>query len=171
MTVGSIPAKRSLFLPFSPPVVGEEEIQEVVDTLRSSWITTGPKTGRFEADFASYLGAPGALALNSCTAALHTALTTLGIGAGDEVITTPTTFAASVNVIEHVGARPVLVDVEPDTLNIDPAEIAMHLTPRTKAIIPVHFAGHPVELDSVVELARRHGAAVLEDAAHALPAR
>src|SRR3989442_8694236 len=99
MTVGSIPAKRSLFLPFSPPVVGEEEIQEGVATLRSSWITTGPKTGRFEADFASYLGAPGALALNSCTAARDTALTTLGIGAGDELITTPITFAAPVDLV------------------------------------------------------------------------
>ena len=162
---------RREFLPFSPPLIGEEEISEVVDALRSGWITTGPRTKRFETEFAGFLGAPGALALNSCTAALHTALVTLGVGPGDEVITTPMTFAASVNVIEHVGARPVLVDVEPDTLNIDPAEIAMHLTPRTKAIIPVHFAGHPVELDSVVELARRHGAAVLEDAAHALPAR
>src|SRR3989442_5473800 len=153
MTVGSIPAKRSLFLPYSPPVVGEEEIQEVVDPLRSSWITTGPKTGRFEADFASYLGAPGALALNSCTAALHTALTTLGIGAGDEVITTPMTFAASVNVIEHVGARPVLVDVEPDTLNIDPGEVEAAITPRTRAILPVHYAGHPVDLDPLRALA------------------
>ena len=162
---------RREFLPFSPPLIGEEEISEVVDALRSGWITTGPRTKRFETEFAGFLGAPGALALNSCTAALHTALVTLGVGPGDEVITTPMTFAASVNVIEHVGARPVLVDVEPDTLNIDPAEIAMHLTPRTKAIIPVHFAGHPVELDSVVELARRHGATVLEDAAHALPAR
>ena len=173
---GLLAAERTLlprreFLPFSPPLIGEEEISEVVDALRSGWITTGPRTKRFETEFAGFLGAPGALALNSCTAALHTALVTLGVGPGDEVITTPMTFAASVNVIEHVGARPVLVDVEPDTLNIDPAEIATHLTLRTKAIIPVHFAGHPVELDSIVELARRHGATVLEDAAHALPAR
>ena len=162
---------RAEYLPFSKPSLGEEEIGEVVDTLRSSWITTGPKTKRFEADFAAYLGAPGALALNSCTAGLHTALATLGIGAGDEVITTPITFAASVNVIEHVGARPVLVDVEEDTLNIDPASIEAAITPRTKAILPVHYAGHPVELDAIWEIAARNGLAVIEDAAHALPAK
>ena len=117
------PSHRAEFLPFSPPLIGEEEIREVVDALRSGWITTGPRTQRFEGQFAAYLGAPGALALNSCTAGLHTALVTLGIGPGDEVITTPITFAASVNVIEHVGARPVLADVQPDTLNIDPLEI------------------------------------------------
>jgi dTDP-4-amino-4,6-dideoxygalactose transaminase len=162
---------RPAFLPFSPPTVGEEEIEEVVDTLRSSWITTGPKTKRFEDDFREYLGAPGALALNSCTAALHTALVTMGVGPGDEVITTPMTFAASVNVIEHVGARPVLVDVEPDTLNLDPARVEAALTPRTRAVIPVHYAGHPVDLDPILEMAGRHGFTVLEDAAHALPAR
>lgn len=162
---------RSEFLPFSPPLIGEEEIAEVVDTLRSDWLTTGPKTKRFEEEFASYLGAPASLALNSCTAALHTALVTLGVGPGDEVITTPMTFAASVNVIEHVGARPVLVDVEPDTLNIDPSLIEKALTGRTKVILPVHYAGHPAELDTIYELARSRGAVVLEDAAHALPAR
>lgn len=161
---------RESFLPFSPPVIGEEEISEVIDTLRSDWITTGPKTKRFEAEFAQYLGAPGALALNSCTAGLHTALITLGIRPGDEVLTTPMTFAASVNVIEHVGARPVLVDVEPDTLNIDPAKIEAAITPRTKAIIPVHYAGHPVDLDPIYEMARARGIVVIEDAAHALPA-
>src|SRR4051794_13180435 len=108
---------RSEFLPFSPPAIGEEEIAEVVDTLRSSWITTGPKTKKFEDEFAARINAPAALALNSCTAGLHTALVALGISSGDEVITTPMTFAASANVIEHVGARPVLVDVEADTLN------------------------------------------------------
>ena len=162
---------RDTFLPFSPPCVGEEEINEVVDTLRSNWITTGPKTRQFEAEFAAYLGAPGALALNSCTAGLHTVLVTLGIGPGDEVITTPMTFAASVNVIEHVGARPVLVDVEPDTLNIDHAQVEAAITPRTRAILPVHYAGHPVDLDAIYELAREHGLHVIEDAAHALPAK
>ncbi|HPX10663.1 MAG TPA: aminotransferase class I/II-fold pyridoxal phosphate-dependent enzyme, partial [Syntrophales bacterium] len=107
---------RKEFLSFSPPLIGEEEIQEVVDTLRSDWITTGPKTKRFEEAFARFVGAPGALGLNSCTAGLHTALVTAGIGPGDEVVTTTLTFAATVNVIEQVGARPVLVDVEPDTL-------------------------------------------------------
>jgi dTDP-4-amino-4,6-dideoxygalactose transaminase len=158
-------------LPFSPPLIGEEEISEVVDTLRSDWITTGPKTKRFEKEFAAYLDAPGALALNSCTAGLHTALATLGIGPGDEVITTPMTFAASVNVIEHVGAQPVLVDVEPDTLNLDPALVAAAITPRTRAVLPVHFAGHPADLDPIAELATTHRLAVIEDAAHALPAR
>jgi len=162
---------RDSFLPFSPPLIGEEEIQEVVDTLRSEWITTGPKTKEFERRFQEFLGAPGALALNSCTAALHTALVTLGIGPGDEVITTPHTFAATANVIEHVGARPVFVDVEPDTLNIDPSRIEAALTPRTRAIMPVHFAGHPADLDPIREIAQVHGLALIEDAAHALPAR
>ncbi len=162
---------RAEFLPFSPPCVGEEEIQEVVDTLRSSWITTGPKTRRFEEEMRALLDAPSSLALNSCTAGLHTALATLGIGPGDEVITTPVTFAASVNVIEHVGARPVLVDVEPDTLNIDPARVEAAVTPRTRAVLPVHYAGHPVELDRLGEIAAAAGLAVVEDAAHALPAR
>jgi dTDP-4-amino-4,6-dideoxygalactose transaminase len=161
---------RTHFLPFSPPAIGEEEIAEVVDTLRSQWITTGPKTKRFETEFAATVGAPGALALNSCTAGLHTALATLGIGPGDEVITTPITFAASVNVIEHVRARPVLVDVEPDTLNIDPVAVAGAITPRTRAILPVHFAGHPADLDALFALADTHQLALVEDAAHALPA-
>jgi len=161
---------RSSFLPFSPPDLGEEEIAEVVDTLRSGWITTGPKTRQFETEFAGALGSPGALALNSCTAGLHVALATLGIGEGDEVITTPMTFAASANVIEHVRARPVLVDVEPDTLNIDPDAVARAITPRTRAIIPVHYAGHPVELDAIEALAGPRGIHVIEDAAHSLPA-
>src|SRR5213596_4414104 len=157
MTVTSPLARRTEFLSFSPPLIGAEEIDEVVDTLRSNWITTGPKTRRFETDFAAALGAPGALALNSCTAALHTALVTAGIGPGDEVVTTPMTFVASVNVIEHVGARPVLADVEPDTLNIDPARVDAAITPRTRAILPVHYAGHPVDLDAFQDLARTHG--------------
>src|SRR5438105_807526 len=115
--------RRATFLPFAPPLVGQEEIDEVVDTLRSDWITTGPKTRRFETEFAAYLEAPGALALNSCTAGLHTALVTLGIGPGDEVITTPMTFAASVNVIEHTGARPVLVAGVPDPALLDRARV------------------------------------------------
>ena len=171
MTVGSVSARRSTFLPFSTPTIGEEEIREVVDTLRSRWITTGPKAKRFESEFATYLQAPGALALSSCTAALHTALKTLGIGPGDEVITTPMTFTATVNVIEHVGAQPVLADVEPDTLNIDAGEVEAAITPRTRAILPVHYAGHPVDLDALRALARVYRLAIIEDAAHALPAR
>lgn len=162
---------RESFLPFSPPLIGQEEIVEVVDSLRSDWITTGPKTRRFEADFAEFVRAPGALALNSCTAGLHVALVTLGIGAGDEVITTPMTFAATVNVIEHVGARPVLVDVEPDTLNIDPARVEAAVTARTRAIIPVHFAGHPVDLAALRAIADGHRLAIIEDAAHAVAAK
>ncbi len=171
MAVGRVPTQRTQFLSFSPPTIGEEEIAEVVDTLRSTWITTGPKTKRFETEFAAYLGAAGALALNSCTAALHTALVTLGIGPGDEVITTDVTFAASVNVIEHVGARPILVDVEPDTLNLDPAAVERAITPRTRVILPVHFAGHPAELDALWALAAARNLSIVEDAAHALPAR
>jgi dTDP-4-amino-4,6-dideoxygalactose transaminase len=163
-------ARRRDFLPFNPPLVGEEEIREVVDTLRSPWITTGPKTRRFEEEFTAYLRAPGALAVNSCTAAMHVALACLDLSPGDEVITTPMTFTATVNVIEHVGARPVLVDIEPDTLNIDPAKVEAAITPRTRALLPVHYAGHPVERDVLEELARAHDLALIEDAAHALPA-
>lgn len=162
---------RAKFLPFSPPFIGDEEIAEVVDTLRSEWITTGPKTKRFEAEFAGFLGAPAALALNSCTAALHTALITLGVGPGDEVITTPMTFAATINVIEHVGATPVLVDVQPDTLNIDPVKVEAALSARTKVILPVHYAGHPVDLSDLYAIAEERGLSVVEDAAHALPAK
>ena len=162
---------RESFLPFSPPLIGEEEIQEVIDTLRSEWLTTGPKTKRFEDDFASYIGAPSALALNSCTGALHLSLVALGITKGDEVITTPLTFCATVNVIEHVGAKPVFVDVQPDTLNIDPDKVEKAITPQTKAILPVHYAGHPVDLEPIMDLARKHGLYVIEDAAHAVAAK
>ena len=167
---------RDTFLPFSPPLIGEEEIAEVVDTLRSDWITTGPKVRRFEEEFAEYVGAPAALGLNSCTAALHTALAALGIGAGDAVITTPMTFVSSVHVIEHTGARPVLADVEPDTLNIDPRRVAEAIGAsrakglRVTALLPVHLYGHPCDMNPLMELAREYGLAVVEDAAHALPA-
>lgn len=162
---------RKSFLPFSPPWIGEEEVNEVIDTLKSDWITTGPKVKRFEEEFSKYFGAPSALALNSCTAALHTALVTLGIGPGDEVITTPMTFCASVNVIEHVGAKPVLVDVESDTLNIDPNKIEAAITKKTKAILPVHYSGHPVDLDPIYEIAEEYNLYVIEDAAHAIYAK
>lgn len=162
---------REEFLPFSPPHIGEEEILEVVDTLRSNWITTGPKTKKFEQEFREYVGAPAALALSSCTAGLHTALTVMGVGPGDEVITTVMTFAATVNVIEHVGARPVLVDVDPVTLNMDPLRVEEAVGKRTRALLPVHYAGHPVDLDTLWEIARANHLHVLEDAAHALPAK
>jgi len=162
---------RKDFLEFSPPVIGDDEVNAVVETLRSSWITTGPKTKEFEKKFAEKFGAPAALAVNSCTAALHTALVGLGIGPGDEVITTPMTFCSTVNVIEQVGARPVLVDVEPDTLNIDPDKIEDAVTAKTKAIMPVHYSGHPVDLDAIYDIAERHNLFVVEDAAHAVSAK
>jgi len=162
---------RDSFLPFSPPCLDEDEIAEVTAALRSGWITTGPKCREFEAAFAARLGTPAALAVNSCTAALHTALAVLGVGPGDEVITSCLTFCSTVSVIEHVGATPVLVDVEPDTLNMDPAAVAAAVTERTRVLLPVHYAGHPCEMDALWEIARKHGLEVLEDAAHALPAR
>ncbi len=161
---------RSTFLPFSPPLLGEEEIAEVLDTLRSDWITTGPKTRQFEQAFATFVGAPAALAVSSATDAMLVGLAALGIRSGDEVITTPMTFCSTVHVIEHLGARPVLVDVEPDTLNIDPEQVARSVTPRTRAVMPVHLYGHPCEVDSLLDIAERHQLVVLEDAAHALPA-
>ena len=155
---------------FHRPPIGEEEIAAVVDTLRSGWITMGPKTAEFEKAFASAIGARHAIAVSSCTAALHLGLNALGIGAGDEVITSTYTFTATVATILHAGARPVLADCTPDTLNIDPEDVRRKITPRTKAIVPVHFAGHPVAMDAIEALARDHGLIVLEDAAHALPA-
>lgn len=162
---------RDKFLLFSPPSIGDEEINEVIDTLKSEWITTGPKTKRFSQEFSEYVEARAALPLNSCTAGLHVALVTAGVGPGDEVITTPMTFAASANVIEHVGAKPIFVDVSSDTLNIDPVNIRRAITPRTRAILPVHYSGHPVDMDAVMSIAKQHELVVIEDAAHALPAR
>jgi dTDP-4-amino-4,6-dideoxygalactose transaminase len=157
-------------LPFHRAPIGEEEIAEVVDTLRSGWITMGPKTRAFEDAFAFAIGARHAVAVSSCTAALHLGLDSLGIGAGDEVITSTYTFTATAATILHAGARPVLADCCDDTLNIDPEDIRRKITPRTKAIVPVHFAGHPAAMDEIGELARVHNLTVLEDAAHALPA-
>jgi dTDP-4-amino-4,6-dideoxygalactose transaminase len=162
---------RSEFLPFSPPLIGEEEIAEVVDTLRSGWITTGPKTRQFEREFADFIGAPVALAVSSATDAMLVGLAALRIGPGDQVITTPMTFCSTVHVIEHLGAQPVLVDVEPDTLNIDPERVNCAVTSRTRAIMPVHLYGHPCEMDTLLDIAARHNLYVVEDAAHALPAR
>ncbi len=161
---------RDSFLSFSLPLIGSEEIEEVIDTLRSGWLTSGPKTRQFESEFQAAVQSQAALALNSCTAGLHIALRTLNIGPGDQVITTPLTFAASVNVIEHVGATPILVDVEADTLNINPRLVEKAITPATKAIIAVHYAGHPVELDALRNIAERHNLHLIEDAAHAIGA-
>lgn len=162
---------RPTFLPFSPPLIGNDEISEVLDTLRSDWITTGPKVKRFEQEFGEYVGASAALAVSSATDAMLVALAAMGITEGDEVITTPMTFCSTVHVIEHLKARPVFVDVEPDTLNIDAAALERALTPRTKALMPVHLYGHPCEMDTILALARARRLRVLEDAAHALPAR
>jgi len=159
---------REEFLPFSMPTIEDEEIREVVDSLQSGWITTGPKVKRFEDDFKAYVGAGYAVPLSSATAGLELALRAMGIGPGDEVITTPMTFAATVNVIIHVGAAPVLADIEPGTLNIDVSKIREKITARTKAMIPVHFAGLPCDMDAVFALADEFGLKVLEDAAHAV---
>lgn len=159
------------FLPFALPEIGEEEIAEVVDTLRSGWVTTGPKARLFEQAFVDYLGDASlqAIAVNSATAGLHLALEALGIGPGDEVITTTHTFTATAEVVRYLGADVKLIDIDPATLNIDPAAIEAAITPRTKALMPVHYAGLSVDMDAIHAIARKHGLKVVEDAAHALP--
>ncbi len=158
------------FLPFALPDIGEEEIAEVLDSLRSGWLTTGPKTKRFEQEFAAFIGENvEAVAVNSATAGLHLALEAIGIGPGDEVITTTHTFTSTAEVIRYLGADPVLVDIDPLTLNIDPAAVERAITPRTRAIIPVHFSGLSCDMDSIFALAHKHGIKIVEDAAHALP--
>ena len=159
---------RSEFLPLSRPSIGPEEIEEVTACLRSGWLTSGPRVARFEEAFARTVGAAHAVAVTSGTAGLHLALLAAGVGAGDEVVTTPMTWAATANMVLAVGARPVFVDIDPGTLNIEPEAVARAITPRTRAIIPVHFAGQPVDLDPFRVLASRHGLALIEDAAHAL---
>ena len=159
---------RERFLTFGAPLIGEAEIAEVVDSLRSGWLGTGPKTARFERDFAAYRGVDQAVAVNSCTAALHLSLLAAGLGPGDEVITTPLTFCATVNAILHAGATPVLADVDPVTFNLDPAAVAARITPRTRAILPVHFAGRPCDMGALMALAERHDLRVIEDCAHAI---
>ena len=157
------------YIPFNLPSIGQEEIDEVVRTLKSGWLTTGPKTAQFEREFSEYVRAPHALAVNSATSALHLALAALGVGPGDEVITTPLTFCATVNTILHVGATPVLADVRDDG-NIDPESIRERLTDRTRAIMPVHLAGLPCDMDAIWRLAREKRLYVIEDAAHAIGA-
>ena len=179
------PAPLPEFMPFSPPLIGDEEINEVADTLRSGWLTTGPKTERFENELKSLVGARHAVAVNSCTAALHLALHVLDAGPEDGVITTPYTFASTGHVIMYTRARPFMVDVEPDTFNIDPTAINLFLaeecqpgddgrprhkaTGRTiKALLPVHYGGHACRMDEIMDIARRHNLYVVEDAAHAI---
>eukprot|EP01030_Chromulinospumella_sphaerica_P006269 gene6269-6127_t len=168
------------FLPFALPEIGEEEIQEVANCLRSGWLTTGPKTRQFETDFEAMLNAAGggvaagnqpvqAIAVNSATAGLHLALEAIGIGQGDEVIVPTHTFTATAEVVRYLGADPVFVDVLPGTLNIDPALVRAAITNKTKAIMPVHFAGLAADMSAIVSIAQEHGLKVVEDAAHALP--
>ncbi len=160
---------RETFLPFALPDIDETELAEVREALLSGWVTTGPKTRQFEAEFAAAVGAKHAIAVNSCTAAMHLALEAIGLERGDEVITTPYTFAATAEVIRYFDARPVLVDICPDDFNLNPALLEAAITPRTKAIIPIHIAGLPADLDAIRAVAQKHGLAVIEDAAHAFP--
>jgi len=160
----------SLQVPFHRAAVGEEEISAVAEVIRSNWLTMGAKTLQFEQEFARYVGAPFALAVSSCTAALHLALEAIGLQPGDEVLLPTTTFTATAEVVTYFGARPVLVDVDPATMNIDPTDARWRVTPRTKVIIPVHFAGQPCDMEEVIALSESHDLRVIEDAAHALPA-
>ncbi len=162
---------RKDFLSYNPPTIGAAERAAVQETLETPWVTTGPKTLAFEGALKARLEAPAVVALNSCTAGLHVGLVALGVGPGDEVIVPSMTFCATANVVEHVGAKPVLVDVCPDTLTLSPEAVRAAITPRTKVLLPVHYAGHPVHLDELDELMAHHGLAMLEDAAHAISAR
>ena len=159
------------FVPFHQPEIGDAEVSSVIETLRSGWLTTGHKVKTFEDDFTRHLGCSYAVAVNSATAALHLALDAVGVSEGDEVIVPTMTFAATAEVVIYFKAKPVLVDCQPDTLNIDPNVVERHITPKTKAIIPVDIAGHPCELDKILDVAKHHNLKVIEDAAHALPAR
>lgn len=163
--------RREDFIPYNLPDITQAEIDEVVDTLRSGWIAKGPRTLKFEKEFAEYLGAKHAIAVNSCTAALHVSLLTQNIGPGDEVITTPMTFASTASTILHCSAKPVFADIDYRTGCIDPEEIAKKITPHTKAIVPVHYSGQVCDLDRIYELADEHNLYVSEDAAHALWSR
>lgn len=163
-------AKNKDYLVFGSPMIEEAEIKEVVKTLRSGWLGTGPKVSQFEKDVAKYVGAQFGIALNSCTAGLHLSLLVCGVGPGDEVITTPLTFAATVNSILHCGAKPVFVDVRKDTMNINEDEIERAITKKTKVIMPVHMTGRPCDMDKIMRIAKKHNLFVIEDAAHALGA-
>jgi dTDP-4-amino-4,6-dideoxygalactose transaminase len=158
------------FIPFHRPAIGDDEIQSVVETLKSGWLTTGAKVKTFEADFTKYIGCSHAVAVNSGTAALHLALDAIGIKEGDDVIVPTMTFAATAEVMLYFRANPVLVDCEPDTLNLDAKQIESAITARTRAIIPVHFGGQPCDMDQILKIAKKHNLRVIEDAAHALPA-
>jgi len=160
---------RTTFLPFALPDLDESEFEQVKEALESGWITTGPKTKEFERQFAATVGARHAIAVNSCTAAMHLALEAIGLQRGDEVITTPYTFAATAEVIRYFDAKPVFVDIEPISLNIDPSKIEKAVTSKTRAIIPVHIAGVSADLASIQAIANKHSLRIIEDAAHAFP--
>lgn len=162
---------RKTFLPLAIPDIGEDEKNEVLDTLNSNWISMGPKTKMFEEKVRDYVNAKQAIAVSSCTAALHIALAALGVGPGDEVITTPLTFVSTGNIIIYQNAKPVLADVDPSTLNISPEEIEKKITKKTKAIIPVHLYGQPCDMKEILSIAEDHGIKVVEDAAHAIGAK
>ncbi len=159
---------KDRFLVFGSPLIEQDEIDEVVASMKTGWLGTGPKVARFENEFKAYKGAPFAVAVNSCTAALHLAMLVSGVGPGDEVITTPMTFCATVNAIIHTGATPVLADIDPVSMNVDPEQVEARITPRTKAILPVHFAGRPCDMDRLCDIARRHYLLLIEDCAHAV---
>jgi len=168
---GGIPVRpKDNFLIFGAPLIEEEEIRDVVDCLRRRWIGTGPKVAQFEKDFGAYKNTNFAIALNSCTAALHLSMLVSGVGPGDEVITTPMTFCATINAIIHSGATPVLADCDRQSLNIMPEEIEDKITSKTKAILVVHFAGRCCDMDSIMTLAQRYDLLVIEDCAHAIEA-
>lgn len=160
---------RDTYLPFAKPDTDQDEIDLVSEVIASGWLTTGPKTREFEEEFAKYVGAKHAIAVNSATAAMHIALEAAGIQAGDEVITTTFTFAATAEVVRYFNAKPILVDIDPVTLNIDVDQVAQTVTPRTKAVIPVHVGGHAANLTAIQQIADQYGLVVIEDAAHALP--
>ncbi len=159
---------REDFLVFGSPRIEQEEIDAVIDRLKTGWIGTGPKVKEFEDNFKSYIGTNYAMALNSCTAGLHLAMIVLGLKPGDEVITTPMTFCATANTIIHAGGKPVFVDIKRDTLNIDEDKIEAAITPKTRAIVPVHFAGRPCNMDKIMAIAKKHNLKVVEDCAHSI---
>ena len=161
---------ENIFIPFHKPYVTEDEINEVVDTIRSGWWTTGPKSIKFEKEFNSFIGSKYSVSANSWTAAAHLALEAIGLQRGDEVIIPAITFTATAEIICYFGAKPVIVDVQPDTFNIDPIEIEKAITSKTKAVIPVHYGGQPCDMDEITEIAKRHDLKIIEDAAHAIPA-
>jgi UDP-4-amino-4,6-dideoxy-N-acetyl-beta-L-altrosamine transaminase len=161
---------RSTLLPYGRQTIDEDDIRAVVDTLRSDWLTTGPKVNEFEEAFAAWVGARYAVSFSSGTGALHGSAFAAGLGAGDEAITSPLTFAATANCVLYQGAEPVFADITSDTLNIDPEQVAHLVTARTKALLPVDYAGHPAELEAMLEIAERHGLTVVEDASHGLGA-